>query len=472
MPKKTSRPNILLITTDQQRGDCVGYDGHPCVRTPHLDMLAKESTTFSQAYVDCPICIPARTTLVTGIQSHHYGCPSFSPQFRIDRKREDFLGHRLTAAGYQTCLVGKRHWHTEADFPAGFEQTATFGRYRRMREKAIGQSYSSGIGVNELSPALSTIPGDWSSTTWAVEEAMGYLEDRDQSRPWFLWLSLIDPHPPNVIHEPYFSLFDHDEIPEPVLPSWTEGEAMPLAYERLRIGNDHGNPPPGAIRKARSVYYGMIAHIDHQLGRLFGQVMRQGNWEDTAIVFSSDHGEQLFDHGFGFKGNFLDPSARVPLLMRLPHNVSAPRGVSSRALVQWADLYPTLCELAEAPTPEDIDGESLMPLLKGTQAYVRSNLHGQINDQHMFHNGRYKYLYFAEDGRELLFDKESDPLDEVNLAGENELTRTLREAFKAHLATEEHPHLEAGGQLLNRHESLNEEDRSNCLGWMGLRSIE
>lgn len=466
-----ARPNLLLITTDQQRADCVGYAGHPCVRTPHLDMLAKEACTFSRAYVDCPVCIPARTTLITGRQAHRYGCPSFQPKFRVDHPREDYLGSLLTAAGYQTCLIGKSHWHTEPTFNAGFEQWYSFGRLRRERSRHLPEQPSPGIGFNELTPALGTEPTEWQSSTWAITEALEFLQARDRSRPFCLWVSLIDPHPPNVIHEPFFSLYDHDTIPEPITAAWSNEEALPYALERLRIGNDHARPTANAIRKARGVYYGMITHIDHQLGRLFGGLMRAGLWQDTAIAFSSDHGEMLFDHGFGFKGNLLEPSARVPLLMRLPHDFGGPRGQTNDSLVQWADLLPTLCELADARSPKNLDGQSLLPLLSGDAPQLRDTLHGQIDNQHAFFEGPHKYLYFADDGRELVFNVETDPLDQNDLASDTELTARLRTAFIEHLRAETHEHLSTDGSLLNLDKRITPAERLNCLPWMGLSAL-
>jgi len=464
----SSRPNLLLITTDQQRGDAIGYDGHPCVRTPHLDMLARESLVFSQAHVDCPICIPARTTAVTGIESHHYGCPSFTPGFRIDYPREKFLGSLLTAAGYQTCLIGKTHWHTDPSFTAGFEQLLSFDRYSRELNRHLGVIPSPGIGVNELSGGLSTLPQEWNKTTWAITEAIEFLQARDHSRPFCLWVSLLAPHPENVIHEPYYSMYDQDEIPDPVEPDWVRGEGAPYALQRLRIGNDHARPTRNSIRKSRGVYYGMITHIDHQLGRLFGELMRQALFPETAIFFTSDHGEQLFDHGFCFKGNFLDPSARVPFLARLPHPYGGPRGTASPALVQWADILPTLCDLAGATVPEDLDGRSLVPLLTGQTDNVRDFLHGQIGNQHLFHDGRYKYLYYADDGRELLFDKEQDRLDEHDLSDDVGLRNRLRSQLIEHLREEGHQHATADSQLVNFGKSIQPADRLNCLPWIGL----
>ncbi|MBD3331449.1 sulfatase-like hydrolase/transferase, partial [candidate division GN15 bacterium] len=117
----TDHPNILLITSDQHRGDCLGSAGHSCIRTPHLDRLSYAGVRFPNAYSNCPVCVPARTAIITGRDARSNGCPSYRDSYRVDRPRESFLGSVITAAGYQTCLLGKTHWHTPISFRAGFE---------------------------------------------------------------------------------------------------------------------------------------------------------------------------------------------------------------------------------------------------------------------------------------------------------------------------------------------------------------
>ncbi len=123
------KPNVLFVTSDQHRADTLGCAGHPCVRTPHLDKLAQMGIRFDRAYADCPVCIPARTTLVTGIQAHVYGKPDYAIDYRIERRRELFLGSLLTQAGYQTQIMGKTHWHTEPSFRGGFEGVVGENQY-------------------------------------------------------------------------------------------------------------------------------------------------------------------------------------------------------------------------------------------------------------------------------------------------------------------------------------------------------
>jgi len=462
------RPNIIFITTDQLRADSVGYAGHVCARTPHIDMLTHEAVVFEQAYSDCPVCIPARTTMITGIQSHHYGMPSFAKDHRIERERALFLGSLMTRAGYQTMLVGKSHWHTEPSFRAGFETWSQFSRLMRKRQNFSGRSDNiSGIGANDFSPTLSPYPREMNTTVWAVDESLDLLQERDQTQPFFLWTSLTEPHPKAAVHEPYYSMYDNEDIPDPVFGDWASDETCPYALRKLRIGNAHAHLTKNAMKKARGVYYGMITNIDHQVNRLFQYLRHNGLWENTIIVYTADHGEHLGDHGTFFKSSFLESSARLPMIVYVPKAFGGRQGVRSRALVQLADLLPTFCEIAGIEAPEDVDGRSIMPLLKGETKDIRVYLHGQIDNCHMFHTGEYKYLYFADDGKELLFQPATDPNDLKDLSNDKTLLEPIRKQFIEHLQRENHLHVTDEGTLTNYKKKVQPEDYANVLGWMG-----
>jgi len=462
------RPNILLITSDQHRADSLGCHGHPCVRTPHLDMLAEEGTCFTNAYSDCPVCIPARTTLVTGIQSHLYGKPEYCPSFRIERAVEKFLGSIMSSAGYRNLLVGKTHFHTDPSFDGGFEEWISFRTLERLRERQ-GYAYKTGMGRNEMVPMLSQMPPELCSTNWAIQQSVEFLEKHDGAKPFFLWTSMVHPHPENIIHEPYYSMYDNEDIPEPVVPRWScSDETTPYAIRKIRYANSHFYMKEREVRKARGVYYGMITNLDHQIGRLFGILMKREFWDNTIIIYTTDHGEHLGDYGTYFKGTLLESSARIPLVVRCPTSMRLRRGRTCSSLVELADLLPTFCDLAGVQPPDDVTGKSILPLLGDQEFKTRENLHCQIDNQHMFHDGKYKYLYFADDGMELLFDKSCDPFDEHNLAGNRELTELLRRKFITHLAHEKHPHLKDGG-LVNFNRKIMEHDKYNITGWLGFR---
>lgn len=445
-----SRPHILLVTSDQHRADSLGGEGHPCIWTPHLDKLALDGVRFSRAYSDCPVCIPQRTAWVTGIKSHVYGMPAYSEKYRIDRARDLFLGSLITQAGYQTHLVGKTHWHTDPSFRAGFEQVVSFDILARQISRETGRigCNFSGLGNNEMNPGASLLPPHLYSSDWAVDRTLEFLENRDQTQPFFLWLSLTDPHPPNLIHEPYFSLYDRAEIPEPNVPAWLNSEQCPGSL-RTHF-KKHARPPlsPAELRKARGVYYGKITNLDHQLGRLIGALQYQELWSNTLVVYLSDHGEMLGDFGATSKSNFLDPAARIPLIVRPPDDWECARGSVYRGVVGGDDLLPTLCTAAGAAIPKDVTGVNLLPVCRDLHTPVHEFLHGQIEMQHMLHDGRWKYLYDAQDGGELLFDLETDPL-ERDPVKDVALIARYRARLVEHLTANGHEHAAQGKLLAN-----------------------
>ena len=313
------RPNILLITSDQHRSECLGCAGHPSIQTPHLDQLAFEGIRFTNAYSDCPICIPGRTTLITGIQSHIYGMPSYAEKYRIERPREKFLGSLVTAAGYQTELLGKKHWHTDPSFRAGFELAGGLRGLKREQLRYSGQAHgTTGVGANECFATRSHYPPHLYRTNWLTDEAIDFVNQRDKTQPFFLWVSYQDPHPPIVIHEPFYSMYDNDIIPNPVMPEWALPEKCPRAVHEHRTMYNSCPMTLNAVRKARSTYYGVITNLDFQLGRLFGAMMQQGVWEDTLVLYTTDHGEHLGDYGDLAKSSFFEVSGNLPFIVRPP----------------------------------------------------------------------------------------------------------------------------------------------------------
>ena len=223
---------------------------------------------------------------------------------------------------------------------------------------------------------------------------------------------------------------------------------------------------PTELRKARGVYYGKITNLDHQLGRVLGRLQIEGSLDDTFIVYTSDHGEMLGDYDDTAKRTFLEPSVNVPLIVRPQAAMGFEPGRVLNALVGLDDLLPTLCEVAGAACPEDVTGRSWVPLLTGENSIVRDHLHGQIDNSHMFHDGEYKYLYFADDGTELLFHAD-DRLDAHNLVAESGPLERMRRRFTEHLASENHPHL-IDGRLVNLNTPWPSEAQlraRNALGW-------
>ncbi|MEM8738674.1 MAG: sulfatase-like hydrolase/transferase [Planctomycetota bacterium] len=458
------RPNLLLITSDQHRADTLGCAGHPCVQTPHLDLLAYQGLRFDNAYVDCPICIPARTALITGRRAHENGMPAYDDTFRVDRPREDFLGSLLTAVGYQTELVGKTHWHSEPDFRAGFEHVTWMAKLREQQLVETGRPGTHlGIGFNEMTPSLSPFPRHLHGTDWCVDRAIDFLATRERAQPFGLWVSLQDPHPPLVIHEPYYSMYRDADLPGPVTPPWIDTDVEPFDLFCHRHMYNKGPASAEQIQAMRAVYCGMVSNLDDQIGRLLAQLQLAGDLDNTLIVYTSDHGEALGDFGDFAKSLFYEHAARVPLIVRPPKSWGVEPGRVSRDLVEWVDLLPTLCEVAGARTPGDVTGRSLTPALRG-ETMPPHEMHGQIDHSHLYHDGRYKLLYCADDGSTLCFDTDHDPHDEHPLTGEPH--DRLRQRLIDHLTAEDHPHV-AKGDLVNferTRPSVAELRAVNCLG--------
>lgn len=460
----TTRPNILLITSDQHRADHLGCMGHPAVATPHLDLLARRGIVFENALVDCPVCIPARTTLLTGIQSHRYGSPDFNPEFRLHRDRADMLGGLLGASGYQTEVIGKTHWHLDKTHRGGFDHVTTFEALKRERDRRLGTGWRHGLGWNELSPMLSHLPPELNSTHYVVDRCLEFLGERDRQQPFFLWASFIEPHPPTSIHEPFFSMYRDVPWPSPLFPEWSTGPRCPWAIRKLRSGNSHNWLPSRQQERGRQVYAGMVTHLDYQIGRLLGAI----DWSNTMVVYTSDHGEFLGDLGTFFKGSVIAGAARVPLIVHLPPSFGGSRVSRRPELVALEDWLPTFCELAGATSPGDIDGRSLVPLISGSQGTPwREEWHSQIGQQHAFYCGDLKYCYFADDGAELVFRWREDFHDQHDLSADRGLVEPLRLRFREHLRRENHPHL-SGDSLLNLGRREEDIDPADALGWMGL----
>ncbi|MCC5805959.1 MAG: sulfatase-like hydrolase/transferase [Opitutales bacterium] len=462
-------PNILFITADQHRGDTLGCSGHPCIQTPHMDQLAYEGVNFTSAYVDCPLCIPARTALITGRHGHNFGCADWMPEFRVGHDRNLFLASLLTRGGYQTELIGKTHWFLDPDDRAGFEHITPYDQLHRQRMQELNRPapFVDGLGFNELHPTLCTEPRHLHLTDWVVDRSLEFLETRQRSQPFFLWASLHNPHPPLTAYEPYYSMYDNAPIPDPVIPAWLDSDRCPAWLHDHRWMFNPGPMSPAQIRKARSVYYGMITYIDHQIQRIFGRLKRNGLWDNTLIVYTSDHGEQLGDYHDAHKCSFYEGSARIPLIIRFPRAWGLPPGRTSEALVDLVDLYPTLLEAAGLPLPAGIDGVSLMPLIRDAAPDVREFLHGQQGEHHMIRTKTRKYLYYGEDGAEQVFDMTGDRRDDTDLSDDPAEVEPLRERLISHLTSEGNPAC-ADGQLVNA--GRPKTDRAtlrgtNPLGW-------
>ncbi len=477
----SEKPNIVYIVLDQWRGDCLGIadSAHP-VMTPHFDQIAYEGIWYERAYADCPICMPQRATMLTGFTASQHGMPhNFMSGPRSPIKKEQSLPYRLTReAGYQTKAVGKMHfWPERARF--GFEDISLHPNdyVNFLEEQGYGGFYRGhGLGGNEVYPAVSAVPERLTHTHWIVDEGISFLGRRDPDCPFMLWMVFEAPHSPFDPPEPFDRLYDDFDIPDAAVGDWVGAADEPISLIADRIVRNADRISPQVLKRARRYYYGQVTHIDYQLGRLFGELKSRGLYENTVIVITSDHGEHLGDHGLFAKSTYLESSARVPIIMRLPATFATPLGppeasggrLYNRRVdkpVLTADIAPTLLELAGLQPDSDMDGITLLRLPEDRVIY------GEAPESVFATDGRLKYIYYFAGGVEQLFDVLSDHDDRHNLAGQPEY-KAAQAALKAglidYLRANERPAV-VGGDLLVRDMSLDIDElrARNSAAWRG-----
>ena len=439
IPMGEPRPNILLITTDQQRGDCLGIEGHAVLQTPNLDHLARSGAWFRRAYSECPSCFPARRSLMTGMAPAAQGMVGM----RAAPWRPAFtLAGALSGAGYQTQMVGKLHLGARGR-RFGFQHVIhsdgladpddAYGRWlaqvhgRHDRDAGLAH----GVDVNGWVGRPGHLPEDQTHTFWCVSRAIDFLaHQRDPDHPFFLNVSLFDPHPPLAPPAWYYDRYIGRDLPPPVVGDWCDGPDEPqrgLSTSAWRVHLDEHQ-----MRCCRAAYYGTINFVDDQVGRLIQYMRRHGLLADTVVAFTSDHGEMLGDHHLYRKCWPYEASARVPMLLRAPSSLSLGGGVEPAAPVGLQDLTPTLLDLAGLPVPAACTGRSLLPVLRGTAPAVREVLHGEHAGQYDVQDGhhflvaeRHKYVWYSQRGTEHLFDLQADPHECNDLARQSDADQAL-----------------------------------------------
>ncbi|WP_162605285.1 sulfatase-like hydrolase/transferase [Jiangella ureilytica] len=419
------RPNLLLITTDQQRRDTLGPGAPPFLRTPHLDQLAHEGIRFDAAYASTPVCVPSRVTLLTGQSALRHGMTHNGRTCDVLAPGAPTLPARLGALGYATVGIGKMHF-TPPRAHHGFEELILPDDYYRHGSRSGVAAMRHGLGQNELYPGMATVPESQTLTSWLSEQAVEHIRHRrDPTRPLFLWLSYSKPHPPLDPPEPYYSMYRDAPIPAPIAGDWA-GDDAPAAFLRQRHRGSFDLLDPATIRAARAAYYGLVTQIDYNLGRVLAALQDVGELARTTVVFTSDHGEYLGDHGTGNKVFFHEAAAGVPMIVRpaAGRSTVAP-GTAVRTPVTLADVLPTLVAAAGRPVPDGVDGTDLVALAGqdgGDRPRIVVGLaSGDAGPPGLPYylaitDGRHKYVWYPEGPAEQLFDLGTDPQELHDLA--------------------------------------------------------
>lgn len=428
------RPNILFLMSDEHRPDVVGYEGDDVVRTPVLDSLAETGTVFRHAYTPSPVCIPGRQAMMAGQLPRTCG---------VERFREDLtpgymtFARRLAQYGYRTVAAGKLH-HTGEDQMQGW--THRIGMEMGVLPKHIvGRDVASYEGLSEpfahkwsmdmeVRRAGVGRPPYHVHDDLAVDGALQYVHEHfvesEYDRaipevPLLLKVSLNQPHYPFL--SPTKELFDY-----------YLARVRPFSDQELfdhpGLNSRHVVRPGVEVserehRRAVAAYYAMVENCDRLFGKVLDSLGHAGqDLDDWIIIYTSDHGELIGEHGVYEKGSFFEGSVRVPLIIRYPRRFAP--GVVDRN-VNLCDLFATLCELTGSPTPDGLDSRSLTGLLSGVEDDWDDESVSQFNGRNlMIKRGALKYLSYAEDG-EVLFDHDVDSTESKNLVMEAEYHQDL-----------------------------------------------
>ena len=434
------RSNVLLIMADQLGAQWLPAYGHPLVQAPALDELAAESTVFESAYCPSPLCAPSRASMLTGRLPSEIGVFDNAAELPASVPT---LAHRLRAEGYSTCLAGKMHF-VGPDQLHGFDERLTTDIYpadfgwtpdwtRPLGDPLPWYHTTESI----LTPAAYEASMQVDYDDEVAFRAVRHLHDIARGRreqPFFLCASFTHPHDPWEVPRRYWELYDFEGIESPAIPAPALEDADPHSRRlRLMCGIDAAQLSEEQIRAARHGYYAAISYVDERIGRLLAALEVTGLADETTVVFTSDHGEMLGERGLWFKMSFLDPSARVPLMIRMPDRPT-PRRI--REPVSLLDLVPTLVEAATgtAPGPEQrLDGTSLLGLLGGEPANAGERTvvaeylaEGVTEPAIMVRRGDFKLISSVGDP-DLLYDLASDPGELENLSGRAEHAERLKD---------------------------------------------
>ncbi len=414
-----SPPNILFIQTDQQRADTIAALGNPIIKTPALDSLVREGTTFTRCYTPSPVCVPARCSLATGLPPHLTGC---TDNATMPQNIPSFM-EKLSEQGYQTHGTGKMHFTPDHKRLWGFasrdisEENIPHDDYKEFLDQ---NGYTHVIDTNGLRgeyyylPQPSQMPAELHHTHWVGDRSIDFLKRRNREKPFFLWTSFIKPHPPFDNPVPWNKLYRTYEMETPFRPE--EYDHLLTFWNRYqnRYKYMEDNRSDYFLRTMRAAYYACLSFIDSQIGRILEQLGDE--IDNTLILFSSDHGELLGDYGSVGKRSMLEPAARVPLIVRYPKRFQ--KATLCPKPVSLLDLYPTFLKTAGCKDYQvSAEGDDLCDI--ATEKTDRQSTFSQFSSGktglYLATDGRFKYSYSAADKKEWLIDLQTDPQETRNV---------------------------------------------------------
>lgn len=441
------RPNILFIMCDQLRADVVG-EGGDWVRTPALDRLCAEGTRFSNCVTNSPVCVPARVSLATGRYPHTTSV-WFNRPYTLAADAPNWM-RALRDAGYRTGVFGKTHLHphrsggdlrekedllhawgldvvNEIGGPRASQHTLSH-MTAEWEAKGLWQAYKDDYDDRFASkrPVArpSVLPLEDYADVYVGRKAREHIENLEGDAPWFCWVGFGGPHEPWDAPEPYASLYDPADMPDPAAAPRSTCADRPAGWLDERIRNfKEKDLDEELARRLRANYAGNVTLIDEQIAGVIEAVERRGEWNDTVVVFTSDHGELNGDAGLVHKNVFLDGAVRVPLIVRTPDTAAAGGGRVCDAPAELMDAGATMADLGGAALDYEQFARSLTPALTDPDVAVREEAVSEIHGEVMILDRDWKMAVNRAGRPCLLFDRQRDPGEARNLAGDPESSR-------------------------------------------------
>jgi choline-sulfatase len=437
---KVNKPNILFIMSDEHNASVMGTAGDKIVKTPNLDQLAHEGVVFDNCYTPSPICVPARLSITAG--KYISKCGAWSNESMLESDNITSIATVLSKQGYDCYLGGKMHYSKERRY--GMDELYPFWTNTNIRKP-----YNKRIDLtdgefesreSELSPRFDKFyVGDdnrvMDHDRKVTEICCDVINNRKkEDSPFFLIAGYLAPHFPLIVPEKYYEMY-RDKVPMPVIPE-NHIESFPKHYKVMQKAFKNDQVDSSITKKGRELYYGLVTWFDEEVGKLLDSLNDSEIKENTIVIYTSDHGENMGEHGLWWKNSMYDCSVKVPLIVSWPKRWG--QGIRKTEICNLLDIIQTICDVAGADIPPDWDGNSMVDFLDDENSpwkdYAVSEYyaHGIAAGHCMIRKGDYKYVYFNKidenNGEERqLFNMKDDPNEFNNLIKDPQYKDTVHE---------------------------------------------
>lgn len=423
-----NRPNVVFLLPDQLRRDFLSCYGADFIQTPNIDSIAEHGVRYDNAYSASPLCVPARTALLTGMSAIRNGVTDNLHALRPDYNEAGIhtWPQILSDAGYLTSAIGKMHFYPW-DARHGFQHRVAAEDKLWFKVRDDYQNYLEGHGLGKLrwdeygdyianrGAATTDVRWEHSWDRFTGREARGFIDGYEDDGPFAMMVGFPGPHDPYDPAKDFPHKFDAEDMPDPIPASEDDPAGLVTAHTkaRSRMDMDITGWSRAEMKDVRAHYAGLVKQIDCEVGEIMESLRTRGLLENTVIIFATDHGDHLGDHGLEGKATFYDAACHIPLLVRPPGGSQAS---VSDDLVELRDVTATMLGLAGCDLPSYMDSQPL-PGLGLSPPPPRTRIFGALTKGWMAFDGRWKLCKYSE-GEALLFDLETDPTEERNLAAD------------------------------------------------------